>query len=254
MGANFSVTQFKEAVAQSGGFARPIFFNCVINCEYLNNLALNLASEDVLLCKATNIPEEVIETTDVKYFTRPVSIPGTRQYQPLTITFYNTTNYRLRNYFEEWVGAFNNRVGNSRKLNPLSQLTGTITLTHWNNNGSFKLSWQTAAQLATQAVSSSTNRVTSTIGRVIGNSLPEAFSGPIESNNPPIQFFEFINAYPISLGQLTFSQEDDSTVQTFDVTFKYLRMNSGRPDVKTDQRTILDKVGNVLSGNFKIEK
>lgn len=258
MGANFSVSQFKEAVAQSGGFARPIFFDCKIDCTYLTSLSLNLAAEDIILCKATNIPEETIETTDVKYFTRPVSIPGARQYQPLTITFYNTTNYKLRNYFEEWVGAFNGRgiksggLGNNRKSNPLSELTGTVRLTHWNNNGAFKLSWQTSAQLAVSAVTSSTNRITSAIGSTVANSL--GLGGSIESNNPPIQFFEFINAYPISLGQLTFSQEDDATVQTFDVTFKYLHMYSGRLDQKTDQRNILDKIGDVLSGNFKVGK
>ena len=226
MGANFSVTQFKEAVAQSGGFARPIFFQCGILCPWLTNVAnFNLKPEDVILCKATNIPEETIETVDVKYFTRPVPVPGARQYQPLTLTFYNTTTYTLRNYFETWLGVFNDRLDNSRKPNPLAETTGTITLTHWNNNGAFKLSWQTAAQLATAAVSSSTNRITSALGSTIGNSL--GFGGPIESNNPQIQYFKFINAFPISVGQLAFSQEDDTTVQTFDVTFKYLQMRSG---------------------------
>lgn len=229
MGANFSVTQFKEAVAQSGGFARPLFFQCSIVCPWLTNVAkFNLKPEDIILCKATNIPEEIIETTDVKYFTRPVSIPGGRQYQPLTLTFYNTTNYILRNYFEGWMAVFNERFENIRQPNPLSETTGTITLTHWNNNGSFKLSWQTAAQLATSAVSSSTNRIASTIGSTIGNSL--GFGGPIESNNPQIQYFKFINAFPTSVGQLSFSQEDDTTVQTFDVTFKYLQMRSGLKD------------------------
>jgi len=232
MGANFSVTQFKEAVAQSGGFARPIFFQCDIVCPWLSTVAkFDLKQSDVILCKATNIPEEVIDTIDIKYFTHPVSIPGARQYQPLTLTFYNTTKYILRNYFEAWLNLFNQRAGvpvvrgNARQPNPLLETTGTITLTHWNNDGKFKLSLQTAKQLLVAAVSSTTNSLISTVGNAIGTA--RGHGGPIESNNPQIQYFKFINAFPISIGQLAFSQEDDTTVQTFDVTFKYFYMKSG---------------------------
>lgn len=246
MAGNFSVTQFKEAVAQSGGFARPIFFECSITCGILPGQQLK--PDDHFFCKATNIPEETIETIDVKYFTRPVSIPGARQYQPLTVTFYNTTNYQLRNYFVAWLGAFNERKENRRSTAAIQAITGTVELKHYNNNGRFKFSGQAVAQLAASAASSNTNRLVSTIGRAAGNSV-----GSTESNNPLIHNFKFINAFPTSVGQLNFSHEDDTAVQTFDVTFKYLRMESESPDVKPD-RNILDKITNVLSGRFKVGK
>ena len=154
----------------------------------------------------SNIPEETIDTTDIKYFTRSISIPSARQYQPVTLTFYNTVNYKLRRYFETWINLFNDRDLNERQAILLPNITSTLVLSHWNNNGKFKLSWQTAAQLATAAVSSTTNRLTSTIGNAIGNSL--GFGGPIESNNPKIYAFTFENAYPTSIGTLSFSQEE----------------------------------------------
>lgn len=237
MGANFSVTQFKEAVAQSGGFARPIFFDCQITCPAMVNqkdeegTSLNLTASDVSLCKVVNIPEETIDVVDIKYFTRAISIPASRQYQPITFTFYNTVNYKLRRYFQTWINLLNDRDYNYKNYDSLSDankgITATILLKHWNNDGRFKLSWQTSAQLATAAVSSSTNRITSVVGSTIGNSL--GFGGPIESNNPDIYAFRFENAFPTSIGSLAFSQEDDTTFQTFDVTFKYLKMIPGRP-------------------------
>jgi len=243
MGANFSVTQFKEAVAQSGGFARPIFFDCQITCQSMETAvdslgnSLKLNNSDTVVCKAVNIPEETIDTVDIKYFTRSVPVPGARQYQPITLTFYNTVNYKLRRYFETWINLLNSRDENTKQTAPLSNITATLKLSHWNNDGKFKLSWQTAGQLATAAVSSNTNRIASTIGNVIGNSL--GFNGPIESNNPKIYAFTFENAYPTSIGALTFSQEDDTTFQTFDVTFKYLKMVPGLGNVTTTETIYL---------------
>jgi len=185
--SNFSINRFKEAVAQSGGLARPIFFECTVVCPALAlESDLKLVQEDIILCKAMSIPEQTIDTVDIKYFTRSVPIPGSRQYSPVTLTFYNTANYKLRNYFEVWLELLNAQVHNRRREFPLSEITGTITLTHRSNNE----------------------------------------SNPPTDLLPEIQHFEFINAFPTSIGQLTFSYEDDTNVQTFDVTFKYLSMGS----------------------------
>lgn len=112
MRERFSINEFKDAVEAAGGLSRGVFYDCLITREDVSN---PLEPESIVLCKAANLPTSQLDYTDVKYFTRSVKIPAARQFQPITLTFYNSQNYVLRNQFLEWLSRFNSPESNIRQ-------------------------------------------------------------------------------------------------------------------------------------------
>jgi len=113
----FSITQFKSIIDEAGGLSRGVFYDCQITFSTVmlfGRLETGFSYEELLLCKAANLPPAQLDVTELKYFTRAVKVPAARQFQPVTLTFYNTQNYQLRNKFLKWVSRFNQPLTNSR--------------------------------------------------------------------------------------------------------------------------------------------
>lgn len=110
----FSVSKFKDKIHNYGGLSRGVFYDCRI--FYENQSKTFEQDETELLCKAANLPSLELETTEIKYFTHSVKVPSGRSFQPLTLTFYNTEDYRFREKFISWLDGFNGPGSNRREI------------------------------------------------------------------------------------------------------------------------------------------
>jgi len=183
--SRFSITRFKEAVAKEGGLSRGVFFDCSITLsspEYKD-----FFSEDSLrLCKAANMPAAQLDTTEVKYFTRSVKIPASRQFSPLTLTFYNTESYVMRDQFLIWLSFFNSPVSNVRGAQDVKLRQGDVK--------------------TTQALVSYANIILT----------------PRNQKHAETGRYHFYSAFPTSVGAVSYSYENDGQFHTYDVEFQYL--------------------------------
>lgn len=123
MASQFSITQFKATIDAAGGLSRGVFYECQITLGLVD-----FGQEQILLCKAANLPTTQLDFTELKYFTRSVKVPAARQFQPVTLTFYNTENYDLRTKLLDWLSRFNQPTTNQRDAVNSLALYGTIEL------------------------------------------------------------------------------------------------------------------------------
>lgn len=179
---NFSVTEFKSAVAKAGGLTRGNFYRCVIGGD--NNI------DRTLLCKAVEMPAIAVTPVELRYFTRPIKIPGAREYGPLTLTFFNTANYVTRNFFEVWHGTLSSYQSNARNVLDVP-LPGASTKSY-------------------RADSSLAYRTVELI--------------PLNAAGDVLTRYTFRNAWPSNISSMPFSYESDAEAQTYTVQFEYMDM------------------------------
>lgn len=249
---NFNISRFKSHLSSVGGLSRGLFFVCDIAVSgpvienslstgsrpssgqsrtrrnYTNGAQVLFQENQLLVCKSVNIPTETLDTIDIKYFTRGIKIPGSRQFQPITLTFYNTVRYDVLDTFKVWLNRFNDWQHNERyDNNNYESLFGTMNLYHFRNDGRMKAQdllkvVASAGVSAATTVASRINPVVGSIGNMIAAKYGDKFA--IESNNPRIATYKFNKLYPTTISGLQFSYDDDAAYQTFDVEFQYLDM------------------------------
>ena len=183
--SRFSLTKFKEAVAKEGGLSRGVFFDCLIGPlpdypGFFNEGSLSL-------CKAANMPAAQLDTAEVKYFTRSVKIPASRQFSPVTLTFYNTESYVMRDQFLTWLSLFNSPVSNVRGAQDVDPRIGGGVTTYTR-----KINYANIILTPRNQKHAETGRYT------------------------------FYSAFPTSVGALSYSYENDGQFHTYDVEFQYL--------------------------------
>lgn len=142
----FSINKFRTAI---GAPARSFLFTCQItpsaflqtkSSEVFPNKQPNGIFNDtdgMLPCLSVTIPEIIIESVNLSYFSRAVKIPGKRTFNDLTLKFLNTEDFNLRTGFENWNYLLGEPETN-RTITPSttrSDLTATIkveqySLTH----------------------------------------------------------------------------------------------------------------------------
>lgn len=185
--ARFSVSKFKELIAKEGSLSRGVWFNCTITHPNPN---FQFDESHSFLCKAANLPTTQLDVTELKYFTRSVKIPAAKQYAPITLTFYNTNSYTLRNQFLKWISVFNTPVSNLRNaidLDDAGQSTVTIPFT-----------------------------------TDVSENYAKIVLIPHNEKHEEMAAYRFSYAFPTSVSGLQYSYENDSQVQTYDVEFQYL--------------------------------
>ena len=105
----FNVQDFSSALPKGG--ARSGLFRCRLSIpSSLTNRGE--AEKYALTAHAASIPSSTIEPTDVAYFGRTFSIPGTRTFEDWTTTIYNTEAYEVRDMFESWSARINGHETN----------------------------------------------------------------------------------------------------------------------------------------------
>lgn len=189
--SRFSLTRFKESVAKEGGLSRGVFFDCLITPRF-NPAAFS--EDSLLLCKAVNMPAAQLDTAEVKYFTRSVKIPASRQFSPVTLTFYNTESYAARNEFLMWLSRFNSPVSNAR--------------------AAFDFKAKPGAPVQTLSAAAYRHDASTEYADIILT--------PRDGAHEDRGFYHFACAFPTSVGGLSYSYENDSQFHTYDVEFQYL--------------------------------
>lgn len=252
MAGNFNISRFKSAISARGGLSRGLFFECGIQViQQTSNGSENVfqLENELLVCKTANLPTETVDTIELKYHTRSIRIPGSRQYQPLTLTFYNTNDYLVLDKFKRWLDKINRWDINQRdtaEINAQLDIYGSLQLFQYNNNG--QMSAKDLLNVAVNTGIAAGERLASGINPLlgtVGNAIGNQFVRPIDSNNPVIGTYKFNFVYPSSISGLQFSYDDDGTYQTFDVEFQYLHMEfiKGRVTSVSGTANLLSKVG-----------
>lgn len=222
MEGHFSINNFKSAIDKRGGFARSHYFECKINPQGdpLQQIWGFVGhSTDQFLCRAATLPMVTIETTELRYFTRSVKLGGRRYVEPITLTFFNTGDYKLRTTLLLWQELVSTeRIENTRwryQDYPLSAgdmgRYGQIILNHF-DIGSGKVNSQLKSLMAkskSNQSTSQTNNVKSS--KYIPSGLPHRW----------LAKYTMEYAFPTIIGNPTFAF-DNEDIQTFDVTFECL--------------------------------
>jgi len=264
--ANFNISRFKDVIEdRQGGLTKGTFFVCSIspggNAE---ELGFAFEKDDLLVCKAVNLPAEQLNFTTLKYHTRAIKIPTTREFGPITLSFYNTGDYNLRTNFFNWMNMYNSAVGNLRGLEETYHLYdsvrtdkiaaansgtfngiahrgaagsyatmfATMELVPFTNDGVLKPSdlLKVLGQIAIDAAQQAASRRVGILGGatgIVANHFKNKLQ--IESNNRPLASYKFTYAFPTNIGPLQFSYDDDASFQTYDVEFQYLDMRYSNP-------------------------
>lgn len=185
--APFSLEKFKQTILRKGGLGKGVFFDCTITNP--SRVAFYLNEDSFLLCKAANMPPAQLDTAEVKYFTRSVRIPASRQFSPVTLTFYNTQNYLVRNQFLTWLSRFNTPVSNLRGAEDIERGSDSVV----GNTNSDPTNNYATIELRSR-----------------------------NENHDLLGTYRFYSAFPSSVAGLQYSYENDQQFQTYDVEFQYL--------------------------------
>ena len=131
----------------SGGGARPNRFEVLVEFP-----AFAATQEEIrqtaFLCQSTQLPGSNLGIMEVGYRGRQLKLAGDRTFEDLDLTFYNDTDFALRNAFEAWHNAINQYNSNTGLPTPNEYLS-TVTLYQLDNQDNrikeyvLKLAWPT---------------------------------------------------------------------------------------------------------------
>lgn len=98
--------------ALKGGGARPNRFEVVVEFP-----AFAATQEEIrktaFLVQSANLPGSTLGTTEVQFRGRSLKLAGDRTFEDWTSTFYNDTDFALRNAFEAWQNGINQYNSNT---------------------------------------------------------------------------------------------------------------------------------------------
>jgi hypothetical protein len=133
--------------ALQGGGARPNRFEVLV--EFPAFAATQEAiRQTAFLCQSTQLPGSNLGTMEVGFRGRQLKLAGDRTFEDLDLTFYNDTDFALRDAFEAWQNAINQYNSNIGLPSP-SEYLSTVTLYQLDNQDNrikeyvLKLAWPT---------------------------------------------------------------------------------------------------------------
>jgi hypothetical protein len=141
------------------------------------------AAEVGTLAKATNFPGKKHDIIDLKFKGRSIPIKGQTKYdQTWECTFYLTQDHSLKQAFENWIEALD------QKHNYLSDISGVKRLQALHNEA-----YTTTMKLVQKDFEGSTDTAVYTM----------------------------LNVFPVGVGEISYSSESVGQIQEFTVTFAY---------------------------------
>ena len=108
----FTVSNFKSALAKSGGGARPALYQITIDHSVFKGESLS--STEAILCKATSIPPANIAPLTVNYHGRAYKWTGMRTFDNWTTTILNDESFSMRNKISEWMRMMSGQMDGER--------------------------------------------------------------------------------------------------------------------------------------------
>ena len=88
----------------------------------------SLMEETRFLCRSTSLPTHSQGLIEVPFRGRFLKIPGDRTFEAWTATFYNTSDFKLRAAFENWINIANQTDENIGVVGGLDALFTDITV------------------------------------------------------------------------------------------------------------------------------
>lgn len=135
--SQFSISSFLSEIDRQGGLSRPSYYECRFIFASTDDAPVPITLVTLmeertqgLLCRNVQLPEQALESTPMAFMGYPVRVPGKRTTGSISLTFYNTSNYRLRVAFEEWQNLFQSHDTNRRTSAASAYATMTLTAYH----------------------------------------------------------------------------------------------------------------------------
>ena len=177
---NRTISEFKSRLL--GGGARPNLFEVELTNMPASVTLPWQAERFGFLCKAAQLPGMNIANIDVPFRGRIFKVAGDRTIDNWTITVINDEDFLYRNAFEEWTQQIANLDDNMGSTNPSSYMVNAKVF-----------------QLGRGSELSSTNNGGDT--------------------NVVLKEYEFIDIFPINVGQIDVSYENTDTIEEYTVEF-----------------------------------
>ena len=177
---NRTISEFKSRLL--GGGARPNLFEVELTAMPASVALPWQAERFGFLCKAAQLPGMNIANIDVPFRGRIFKVAGDRTIDNWTITVINDEDFLYRNAFEEWTQQIANLDDNMGSTNPSSYMVNAKVF-----------------QLGRGSELSSTNNGGTT--------------------NVVLKEYEFIDIFPINVGQIDVSYESTDTIEEYTVEF-----------------------------------
>ena len=174
----FNVSTFRSKMAFDG--ARPNLFKVLMTAPPIDS-SLSPGTDLEYFVRATSIPGSTIGTVSVPYMGREIKLAGNRTFADWTVTVINDEDFSYRGLFERWMDNINLHQNNYRM-----------------GNGS-SLSYTDSAGTLVQQL---TKTGTPTSVKVIRQ-------------------YRFYNLFPIDISEITLDWGDNDSVEEFTVTFAY---------------------------------
>tara|TARA_B100000609_G_scaffold6986_1_gene5470 strand:- start:46 stop:639 length:594 start_codon:yes stop_codon:yes gene_type:complete len=177
---NRTISEFKSRLL--GGGARPNLFEVELTAMPASVALPWQAERFGFLCKAAQLPGMNIANIDVPFRGRIFKVAGDRTIDNWTITVINDEDFLYRNAFEEWtqqIAALDDNMGST---NPSSYMVNAKVF-----------------QLGRGSELSSTTNAGDT--------------------NVVLKEYEFIDIFPINVGQIDVSYENTDTIEEYTVEF-----------------------------------
>ena len=177
---NRTISEFKSRLL--GGGARPNLFEVELTAMPASVTLPWQADRFGFLCKAAQLPGMNIANIDVPFRGRIFKVAGDRTIENWSITVINDEDFLFRNAFEEWtqqIAALDDNMGST---NPSSYMVNAKVF-----------------QLGRGSELSSTTNAGDT--------------------NVVLKEYEFIDIFPINVGQIDVSYENTDTIEEYTVEF-----------------------------------
>ena len=177
---NRTISEFKSRLL--GGGARPNLFEVELTAMPASVALPWQAERFGFLCKAAQLPGMNIANIDVPFRGRIFKVAGDRTIDNWTITVINDEDFLYRNAFEEWTQQIANLDDNMGSTNPSSYMV---------------------------------NAKVYQLGR--GSELNSTTNAG--DSNVVLKEYEFIDIFPINVGQIDVSYENTDTIEEYTVEF-----------------------------------
>ena len=137
------------------------------------------------MCKSAALPATNVGTVELPFRGRVIKVPGDRTYETWTATFYMDDSFALRGAYEKWIELTNGVDSNTA--------TADIVET-WENIQISQLDKFGGAESTTASA---------------------------EGNLKAIRKYQLVQAFPVSVSQVSVAYDNNDSYEEFDVEFAY---------------------------------
>ena len=130
-GTPLSPSTFMARVSNHGGISSGNKFSIMVSPPKDMTGASNAGSTQIL-CNQVTLPGKALSRTENRIYGIDVQKPYGVTFEPVTLTFYNTNNFRGRTFWENWLNWI--QPPRSRNLRYYSEMIGSIQIYHYSDD------------------------------------------------------------------------------------------------------------------------